>query len=144
MKPPLPHPSSAASPLPGGESEGGALSGLEEFFDFVDDFRASPEFLKREKEKARVLRNSPWWKNRRASGKCHYCGRVFPPSELTMDHLVPLARGGQSTKGNIVPCCKECNNKKRSLLPVEWEEYLAHLSGKNPPTPPAPEGDSHD
>ncbi len=143
MKPPLPH-SSAASPLPGGESEGGALSGLEEFFDFVDDFRASPEFLKREKEKARVLRNSPWWKNRRASGKCHYCGRVFPPSELTMDHLVPLARGGQSTKGNIVPCCKECNNKKRSLLPVEWEEYLAHLSGKNPPTPPAPEGDSHD
>ncbi len=142
MKPFRPIP---APLLPGEEeSEGGALSGLEEFFDFVDDFRASPEFLKREKEKARILRNSPWWKNRRASGKCYYCGRVFPPSELTMDHLVPLARGGQSTKGNIVPCCKECNNKKRSLLPVEWQEYLAHLSGKNPPTPPAPEGDSHD
>ncbi len=132
-----------AGMLPGQEAEGGGLSGLEEFFDFVDDFRASPEFLKREKEKARVLRNSPWWKNRRASGKCHYCGRTFPPGELTMDHLVPLARGGQSTKGNIVPCCKECNTKKRSLLPVEWQEYLAHLSGETPP-PPTPEGDSHD
>lgn len=104
------------------------LEGLEEFTDFVDDFRADASFIRQEKEKARQLRNSQWWKNRRANGVCHYCGRHFSPSELTMDHLVPIARGGHSTKGNIVPCCKECNTKKNTLLPVEWQEYLDTLS----------------
>ena len=36
-----------------------------------------------------------------------------------MDHVVPVSRGGKSTKGNIVPCCKECNNAKKYLTPVE-------------------------
>jgi 5-methylcytosine-specific restriction endonuclease McrA len=46
-----------------------------------------------------------------------------------MDHIVPLIRGGRSRRGNVVPACKDCNNKKKSLLPVEWEEYLRHLAG---------------
>ncbi len=41
-----------------------------------------------------------------------------------MDHVVPLVRGGRSTKGNVVPCCKDCNSKKKYLLPVEWVDYL--------------------
>ena len=36
-----------------------------------------------------------------------------------MDHVVPLARGGKSNKGNIVPCCKSCNNDKKYLTPAE-------------------------
>jgi len=44
-----------------------------------------------------------------------------------MDHIVPLSRGGKSTKGNIVAACKMCNNKKKYLLPVEWEEYLKNI-----------------
>lgn len=106
---------------------------LAEFLDFQDDFRADPAFVKREKAKAQELRNSQWWKNLRASGKCHYCGRIFPPKELTMDHIVPIARGGRSTHGNIVPACKECNAKKRYLLPSEWQEYLEHLAKPQPP-----------
>jgi 5-methylcytosine-specific restriction endonuclease McrA len=47
-----------------------------------------------------------------------------------MDHIVPLSRGGKSRKGNIVPACKECNNRKKYLLPIEWEEYLQLLSEK--------------
>jgi 5-methylcytosine-specific restriction endonuclease McrA len=43
---------------------------------------------------------------------------------LSMDHIVPIIRGGKTTKGNVVPVCKECNNKKKYLLPVEWETYL--------------------
>ncbi len=105
--------------------------GLEEFTEFVDDFRADPAFIRKEKEKARQLRASQWWKNRRAAGICYYCGRKVPPRELTMDHLVPIARGGHSSKGNIVPCCKECNTQKNTMLPVEWEEYLKHLSEKH-------------
>jgi hypothetical protein len=35
-----------------------------------------------------------------------------------------------SRKGNVVPCCKNCNTKKKYLLPVEWQDYLDHLGGK--------------
>ena len=83
--------------------------------------------IRREREKARALRKQSWWKNRLAKGICHYCGKSIAPKDLTLDHIVPLARGGRSTKGNCVPACKECNNRKKNLLPLEWEEYLQHL-----------------
>jgi len=80
--------------------------------------------IRRERSKARELRATQWWKRRCAKGLCHYCGRPTAPKSLTMDHIVPLARGGRSTKGNVVPACKDCNNRKKQLLPMEWEEYL--------------------
>ncbi len=86
------------------------------------------EELRREKSRARELRASQWWKRRLAKGVCRYCGEQHPPSRLTMDHVVPLARGGKSVKGNVVPCCKECNTAKRTLLPSEWAEYLRKKS----------------
>ncbi len=36
-----------------------------------------------------------------------------------MDHLVPIIRGGQSTKGNLVPSCKTCNSERTHRLPFE-------------------------
>jgi 5-methylcytosine-specific restriction endonuclease McrA len=94
--------------------------------DAVKDFsfHIEAEDLRRERAKARELRHSQWWKRHLAKGVCHWCGRRFAPSELTMDHIVPIARGGLSTKGNVVVCCKECNNQKKQLLPMEWEAYL--------------------
>ena len=94
---------------------------------------ASPRFtpevtdarLQREKARARELRGSARWKRRIAAGVCHYCGRQVGAKALTMDHVVPLIRGGRSVRGNTVPACKDCNSKKRSLLPWEWDEYLA-------------------
>lgn len=91
---------------------------------------ADEEQVRREKDKARELRRSQWWKNELGRGKCHYCGRCVPPKELTMDHIVPIIRGGMSRKGNVVPCCKDCNSKKKYLLPIEWQDYLDHLDGK--------------
>ncbi len=44
-----------------------------------------------------------------------------------MDHIVPLSRGGKSTKGNLAPACKVCNTKKKQLLPMEWEAYLKNF-----------------
>lgn len=85
------------------------------------------EQMRRERAKARELRKSQWWKNRIAAGVCHYCGRRVAPGELTLDHVVPLVRGGRSSKGNCVPACKECNSKKQHLLPLEWQEYLDRL-----------------
>ena len=84
-------------------------------------------FLRREKEKARALRKSAWWRRKCASGICHYCRQNFSPKELTMDHKVPLSRGGRSVKENLVPCCKNCNNQKSNLLPSEWALYLEKI-----------------
>lgn len=85
------------------------------------------EAIGRERAKARRLRHTHWWHNKIEPGVCHYCRRRVGRENLTMDHLVPLSRGGKSKKGNLVAACKECNNKKRYLLPVEWDEYLRGL-----------------
>ena len=90
----------------------------------------SPEQLRKEKEKAGELRRSQWWKRQAAKEVCYYCHRKVPPSELTMDHIVALARGGKSTRGNTVAACKECNNRKKYLLPIEWDEYIERISGE--------------
>lgn len=94
------------------------------------DWLIDEEALRRERDKARQLRQSQWWKNRIAQGICHYCGARVSPRELTLDHIVPLVRGGHSTRGNCVPACKACNSRKQSLLPVEWEEYLMRLQAE--------------
>ncbi len=86
--------------------------------------------IKREKEKARELRKSQWWKRRCSKGICYYCEQSIPSKELTMDHVVPISRGGRTTKGNVVPACKECNNKKKQLLPMEWEQYLKKIESE--------------
>ncbi|MFA5701204.1 MAG: HNH endonuclease [Desulfuromonas sp.] len=92
----------------------------------------SEEQLRKERESARKLRKSQWWQNRIAKGRCYYCNGEVAPKELTLDHLVPLVRGGRSAKGNCVPCCKECNSKKRDLLPTEWDTYLEQLQAQPP------------
>lgn len=84
--------------------------------------------IKKEKSIARELRKSAWWKKKCSQGRCYYCGAKVNPKELTMDHIVPLIRGGKSVKGNIVTACKVCNNRKKYMLPIEWEEYLNSLN----------------
>ena len=83
-----------------------------------------PQIILREKQKARKLRQTQWWKNKRACNKCFYCRTNTPARKLTMDHIVPLSRGGRSTKSNLVPCCKSCNNLKKNLLPLELEKLF--------------------
>jgi len=39
-----------------------------------------------------------------------------------MDHVVPVARGGRSARGNVVPACKACNTNKKHRL--TWEQEL--------------------
>lgn len=95
------------------------------FFDSVDEAT-----VKRERAKARELRKTRWWQQKTASGKCYYCDKKVAYKNITMDHLVPIARGGRSTKDNLVPSCKECNTQKKTLLPIEWEDYLNKISGK--------------
>ena len=80
---------------------------------------ADPAHVAREREKARALRKTAWWRRRVQKGVCAYCGKPVPPRELTMDHVVPMSRGGRSSKGNVVAACKECNNRKKLMTPAE-------------------------
>lgn len=80
---------------------------------------ADSAHMRRERERARQLRASPWWKAQLAKGECYYCHGHFTPAQLTMDHLIPVARGGTSTKGNVVPACFACNQAKAAQTPAE-------------------------
>ncbi len=83
------------------------------------DIRKDPAHVAREREKARALRQSAWWHQQLDRGVCHYCGKRFPAEALTMDHVIPVARGGRSAKGNVVPACTACNRSKSFLTPAE-------------------------
>ena len=56
------------------------------------------EYIKKEREKARKLKKTRWWSKKIEEGICYHCGEKFLPKELTMDHQVPLARGGKTGK----------------------------------------------
>ena len=51
---------------------------------------------------------------------CQYCGFTGPPSELTVDHVLPMSRGGATASwDNVVVACKRCNWRKANHLPHE-------------------------
>ena len=61
---------------------------------------------------------------------CQYCHRTLPSAELTLDHVVPRSRLGESNWENLVACCNPCNNRKGSRTPDEAGMRLAR-----PPRP---------
>ncbi len=88
---------------------------------------ASESHQKKEKAKARELRASVWWKQVLGKGQCYHCEQKFKAADLTMDHLIPIARGGKSDKKNCVPSCKDCNTKKgyKTRAELAMEELSA-------------------
>jgi 5-methylcytosine-specific restriction endonuclease McrA len=58
---------------------------------------------------------------------CQYCMRTSSSSELTLDHVVPRSRAGETTWENLVACCYHCNNRKGNRTPEEAGMRLARL-----------------
>jgi 5-methylcytosine-specific restriction endonuclease McrA len=56
---------------------------------------------------------------------CQYCLQVMPAGELTLDHVIPRSRAGESAWENLVACCHRCNNHKGSRTPEEAGMKLA-------------------
>ena len=50
---------------------------------------------------------------------CQYCQKTLPSGELTLDHVIPRSRAGESTWENLVTCCNPCNNRKGNRTPDE-------------------------
>ena len=59
----------------------------------------------------------------RDNNQCQYCGRKFPTSELSLDHVTPRSQGGQSSWENMVCACVKCNVRKGGRTPKQ-----AHMS----------------
>ena len=68
----------------------------ESFVDW-DSFDLESHMIRAEKEKARALRKTRWWQQQTAAGVCYYCEKEVGFSGLTMDHILPLSRGGRSS-----------------------------------------------
>lgn len=64
-----------------------------------------------------------------SSGPCVYCGA----EARTVDHVVPLARGGLEVEANLVPACASCNGSKGAKLLQEWDPVrVAHAAACSP------------
>ncbi len=63
---------------------------------------------------------------------CQYCGTRFPATDLTFDHVIPVAQGGRKTWENIVAACVTCNRRKGGRTPAE-----ARMSLIRPPKRPS-------
>jgi 5-methylcytosine-specific restriction endonuclease McrA len=76
---------------------------------------------KREALKRRLLAdfNAEEWElcKKVFNNKCCYCNKK---AELTQDHFIPLSKGGEYTKSNIVPACASCNSSKNKKDFFEW------------------------
>jgi 5-methylcytosine-specific restriction endonuclease McrA len=55
----------------------------------------------------------------RDANQCQYCGRKYPTSELSLDHIIPRSQGGQTTWENIVCACVDCNVRKGGRTPKQ-------------------------
>ncbi|UIW13337.1 HNH endonuclease [Mycobacterium phage Marge] len=89
--------------------------------------KRNPDVPKRAKRKRRALiagretftiTQRDWLRLvRRHNHRCFYCEA---PGPMSMDHVVPISRGGRHSIGNIVPACISCNSSKRDRTVVEW------------------------
>jgi len=66
----------------------------------------------------------------RDNNQCQYCGKRYPTSELSLDHIVPRSRGGTSTWENVVCACVGCNVRKGGRTPKEAHMHLVRKPEK--------------
>ena len=60
---------------------------------------------------------------------CVYCGETYDYNDLTIDHVHPRSRGGETISSNCVPACVKCNQSKGS---EPWDEWMLARFGLHP------------
>ena len=67
------------------------------------------------------------WKR---SPHCRYCGVRVSRRKSTIDHVVPLSRGGTDDPPNLVLCCSSCNIRKAGMTPFQWFVYTLRMAAR--------------
>ncbi|MCE9603895.1 MAG: HNH endonuclease [Planctomycetia bacterium] len=66
----------------------------------------------------------------RDGNRCQYCGKKFPTSELSLDHVHPRSQGGETSWENIACCCVKCNVRKGGRTPEQANMHLIKIPVK--------------
>lgn len=82
-----------------------------------DNQDISWSLYKRRRNKSRRKHKQKLWKS--SPHTCFYCEKPLIYEEATLDHVVPLSRGGTNNITNLVICCKVCNKAKGNKL--DWK-----------------------
>ena len=65
----------------------------------------------------------------RYQGTCGICGNFVPPNEMTIDHIIPISKGGTYDLDNLQCCCKKCNQIKADILPEDFLDKMIQIIG---------------
>lgn len=68
----------------------------------------------------------------RDGSRCARCGRELDPDSCTIEHIVPLAYGGESTEDNCIILCRACNTKEVGIKEAQLESYIVDLLKRHP------------
>ena len=88
---------------------------LQELGKFYDKARGFEPFGPKKAQKEELLSFFDY--------QCCFCGRSIDERSLSLDHLIPMNKAslGLHAWGNVVPCCRDCNNEKQQK---PWVEFL--------------------
>lgn len=65
-------------------------------------------------------------KNRLTGAVCPYCGKRIMKRDITLDHIIPLSKGGHPGRRNKIVACRECNELKADYDPRCPDEMHLH------------------
>ena len=63
----------------------------------------------------------------KTAGICAICGRALDYNKFTIDHIIPLSKGGTNAMDNLQPTCKVCNHIKQDILPDEFMDKILEI-----------------
>jgi len=95
---------------------------LQDVGKFYDEAKGFEEFVPKKGQKEELLKYFDF--------QCCFCGCQINIKSLSQDHLVPMNKKslGLHSWGNIVPCCQDCNNKKKQK---HWKDFLKDKCSSN-------------
>lgn len=76
------------------------------------------DFVEKQRERVSPRDRKRIWRSQ--GFKCFYCRSLVPKGSMTIDHRIPKAMGGDSSKENVVLACHKCNMDKGSMSEEEF------------------------
>lgn len=91
----------------------------------TEDIEADKPKEKQKREKYTVEERKIFYD--KSNGHCQLCGRKISLDSMTLDHVIPLSKGGKDTMENIQSACSICNRMKTDILPMEFMEKITEI-----------------